>query len=625
VGKSLALAERATLEDIVNQAEPTYVRRARVLLDWDDGLALAAISERAGLSVRRVRYWLRQFMERRLRIFPDKLLAVVVPPESPESEDRQAASTPQGTAGKERLTIQELCERYHVDLDDARHVAALALQLYDLSQDIHGLSAEWRPLLETAALVRKVGLSTRRRGHHRVAYDILLRYDLDGHSAEQRDILACTALLHRKKAQPQECPAFVALSADAQRVALVLAALLRMADGLGCTKAQSPKIQEVRPSDGTIRLVIGGPGAQKAVARARSRADLWRALFGASIQFVPVTFALVGLSPLGTDHAERMERRKTPGVTSDDPMSEAGRKVLRFHFLQMLDHEPGTRAGDDTEELHDMRVATRRMRAAFRVFGSHFERKAIAPFLKGLRRTANMLGSVRDLDVFMEKATKYLEMLPEGEEASLDPLLASWRLQREEARQRMLTYLDGDHYQEFCERFAVFLQTRGAGSLPDSKEEPSPSLVAHVAPGAIYQRLAQVRAFDPFLADAPMNTLHALRIHCKHLRYTLEFFQEVLGPEAEDVIAEVVAMQDHLGTLQDAVIASDILRGFLNDWARRQRTERMSQRVDVHGVARYLAAKQAEVYNLLESFPAAWQHLNAPELRRCLALAVAVL
>ena len=52
--------------------------------------------------------------------------------------------------------------------------------------------------------------------------------------------------------------------------------------------------------------------------------------------------------------------------------------------------ELGTRLGEDIEALHDMRVATRRMRAAFRVFGEHFEPKAVAPYLKGLK-PANLI------------------------------------------------------------------------------------------------------------------------------------------------------------------------------------------------------------------------------------------
>ena len=63
---------------------------------------------------------------------------------------------------------------------------------------------------------------------------------------------------------------------------------------------------------------------------------------------------------------------KTPGVLADDSIAEAGRKVLRFHFARMLLREPGPRLGGDAEELHGMRVATRRQRAAWRIFGDGF-------------------------------------------------------------------------------------------------------------------------------------------------------------------------------------------------------------------------------------------------------------
>jgi hypothetical protein len=94
--------------------------------------------------------------------------------------------------------------------------------------------------------------------------------------------------------------------------------------------------------------------------------------------------------------------RKTLGVKAIDTMAEAGRKILRFHFAHMLSHEKGTLLGEDIEELHDMRVATRRMRAAFDVFGQYLKPKAVKKHLKRLRTAGRMLGRVRDLDVFME-------------------------------------------------------------------------------------------------------------------------------------------------------------------------------------------------------------------------------
>ena len=87
------------------------------------------------------------------------------------------------------------------------------------------------------------------------------------------------------------------------------------------------------------------------------------------------------------------------GVQSQDTMRTALGKVLRFYFERMLQHEPGTRLGKDPEELHDMRVASRRLRSALRLFGSYLTGPYATSCAEGLRRLARVLGDVRDMDV----------------------------------------------------------------------------------------------------------------------------------------------------------------------------------------------------------------------------------
>jgi CHAD domain-containing protein len=306
-------------------------------------------------------------------------------------------------------------------------------------------------------------------------------------------------------------------------------------------------------------------------------------------------------------------------------MSEAGRKTLWFHFIRMLQHEPGTRAGEDIEELHDMRVATRRMRAAMRVFGGFFEPAAIKPFNKGLRRVTRALGPVRDLDVFEEKAGRYLETLPEVARSGLDPLIESWHAERVSARKEMLAFLDSQPYHEFKRDFGEFLQTEGAGARPIPRDRPEPYQVRHVAPRLIYTRYETVRAYETVLQEAQIETLHALRIDCKYLRYTLEFLREVLGHEAEAVIEEVKAMQDHLGDLNDAEVAIGLLSDFLSDWDAWQADVPLVGRRSGEGIVTYLASRHAKKHRLLVTFPKAWKRLNREEVRRWLALAVAAL
>ena len=164
---------------------------------------------------------------------------------------------------------------------------------------------------------------------------------------------------------------------------------------------------------------------------------------------------------------------------ANEPMAEAVRKILHSQFQVMVDSEAGSRKGKDIDAVHDMRVATRRMRAAFRLFGSYFRPKAIAGFQKDLRKTGRALGAVRDLDVFNREAQIYLETLPEDRKAGLDPLFGQWERERGQARKALIEFLDSKRYRRFAADFSVFLTTRGRGSgvcaagIGDTPSSPS--------------------------------------------------------------------------------------------------------------------------------------------------------
>ena len=328
----------------------------------------------------------------------------------------------------------------------------------------------------------------------------------------------------------------------------------------------------------------------------------------------------------GKPAAARAKRPARPGIRATDTMAEAAFKTLRFHLDRMLEHEPGTRQGDAPEELHVMRVATRRMRAALRVFGPYLDPAAMHPAERGLRRTGRMLGAVRDLDVFHEKTMHYLDSLPEERRDDLDPLLAVWRERREHARAEMIDYLDGGRYPRFVEAFSALLDDPGRASLAfvSDEGEDRPHRVAHVLPAVLYDRVAAVWAYDDVITghDTPLVRFHRLRIAGKGLRYTFEFFEEVLGAEAKPLIGATKDMQDHLGDLQDAVVTCTVLRNFLTwgSWEPPASTARSAMTMIVApGVAAYLAARQEELNRLVDTFPQMWTTIRGDGFSRRLA------
>jgi CHAD domain-containing protein/uncharacterized protein YjbK len=324
---------------------------------------------------------------------------------------------------------------------------------------------------------------------------------------------------------------------------------------------------------------------------------------------------------------------KKPGLKSKDTMAEGARKTLYFHFKKMLVHEPGTRTGQNIEELHDMRVSTRRMRAALGVFEAYLDKPRIKPFAKDLKRVGRTLGAVRDLDVFREKTQIYIDRLPPERQNELEPLMVVLNAEHQKARNRLLELLDSDRYVRFKKSFSIFLKKPGAAEPPmlTSEGAPFPHRIRHVLPIVVYQRLARVRAFEELVnkPDVAVEQLHQLRIAFKGLRYTLEFFREVLGRDADALIKEIKEMQDHLGALQDAVVTCNILRDFLNwgAWGHGGSDKKAAQRKPViaPGVASYLAARQMELKNLLDQFPGLWIKIANQDFSRCIASLVAPL
>jgi CHAD domain-containing protein len=337
-------------------------------------------------------------------------------------------------------------------------------------------------------------------------------------------------------------------------------------------------------------------------------------------------------APAPEQPAPPMRAPRRPGVKRTDTMAEAAAKTLRFHFARMLAHESGTRAGTDPEELHDMRVATRRMRAALHIFADHLDPVVTRPLVRGLRRTGRTLGAVRDLDVFHDKMQVYRDALPDERRDELDPLLTALTARRKAARERLLAYLDGPRYARFVDDMRQFVDTPGAGALPaiTAGGEARPSSVADVLPAALYTRLAAVWAYDAPLAaaDAPLVLYHRLRIAGKFLRYTLEFFEEALGSGAKPMIETTKQLQDHLGDLQDAVVACTVLRNFLTFGAWEPPAGRKARAlppgiVMAPGVATYLAARQSELTRLVTSFPQTWRTVRGAEFAAQAAAVVA--
>jgi len=308
---------------------------------------------------------------------------------------------------------------------------------------------------------------------------------------------------------------------------------------------------------------------------------------------------------------------KTPGVTADDHVAEAGRKVMRFHLARMFAREEGVRSGHDLEDVHAMRVATRRQRAAWRVFGAAFRPGRTKRYRTGLREVASRLGAVRDLDVLLEAADHYRADLPGTEQRALEPLLNDWRRHRDDARVLLIRELDSDGYRRWVDDYHDFVRTEGAAVLPVGPTQPH--RIRDTTASRIWTAYEQVRGYEPVLRWADVETLHELRIAGKWLRYSLEFVREALGDDSAPLIARVTALQDHLGLMNDADVAASMARTFLVEHAGDLSA------LESGAIGRYLVSREREVARLRRSVGPTWRGVAGIGFRRALGRVVAAL
>jgi len=246
------------------------------------------------------------------------------------------------------------------------------------------------------------------------------------------------------------------------------------------------------------------------------------------------------------------------GISESSTMGELAYAVLRRQLGVLRDKEPGTRLGEDAEELHDMRVATRRLRAALALFSDVLPVRAQV-FREELGWLGRVLGAVRDLDVqqegLAEMAAATAGWSAGARPADHDPLAelsALLERERDTARAEMLGALDSVRWERLAKGLAAMVQQ---GPARRSLATRVPAVIG--MPDLVVARHDKVaKAAKRAKRSGVVSDFHRLRIGCKRLRYALEFSSEVYGGRTSRFVRQLTGLQDQLGLMQDAEVAS---------------------------------------------------------------------
>jgi CHAD domain-containing protein len=296
-------------------------------------------------------------------------------------------------------------------------------------------------------------------------------------------------------------------------------------------------------------------------------------------------------------------------VRVTDPMWLAGATVMVRYWQQVATHQRDVRDDANPEAVHDMRVAVRRLRVAFRLFRQWYDERELRGFRRELRRLGRCLGEVRDGEVMLENARGAAAQLTG---ADLAGIIARWDADHAAARVRLLEYFDGPGFARFRRRFDAFLDRHQSAQAAVPPANDGDAITAYsvrdIMPAEIWRRYGTVHAYDPIAAEAPAPTLHRLRIAGKQLRYAIESFDDITGEVGDKAVRPLREMQDVLGTLHDAHVAIDLIQMFQQAHAGPS---------DV--VEPYIERQRETIARSRAQFDLLWPKLAAPALGRMIA------
>lgn len=273
---------------------------------------------------------------------------------------------------------------------------------------------------------------------------------------------------------------------------------------------------------------------------------------------------------------------------STDPGTIRLREMIEAQREAFLAHDPGTRLGEDPENLHQHRVAARRTRAFLRAARSYLEPAWRQSLVGPLRELGAATGPVRDLDVVLEHVRAELRSLDEPDRSAAALLVTALEREHESARSTLLTALDGAAYRILPARLRLPPRlATGVEAIPLER-------VARKEFGRL------VKAVDRLGKEPDETKIHALRIMLKRVRYAAE----LAAPDRKALgrfLADAKTLQDLLGKHQDAVVAETHLRAAVVS--------------DSPTAAAFVAGRLAERQHtrralVRERLPAAWKRLR---------------
>ena len=241
-----------------------------------------------------------------------------------------------------------------------------------------------------------------------------------------------------------------------------------------------------------------------------------------------------------------------PPPASDAPVVAHLKWALARHVRWLLAHDPGARLGMEPESLHQMRVATRQLRAILRAASPLLVPEWADSLRDELRWLGQLLGPARDLDVQLAYFREESAALDARDRGPLTPFIANLEAQRNHVQEVLLNELKSERYLDLIRR------------LQQAEHDPTIVESTMTLRDLATQEFTKLRTAIRQAGHAPNNArIHATRINSKRARYAAELAEPTVGKAATRFINRARVVQDVLGLHQDAIQAEVHIRAFL--------------------------------------------------------------
>jgi CHAD domain-containing protein len=247
--------------------------------------------------------------------------------------------------------------------------------------------------------------------------------------------------------------------------------------------------------------------------------------------------------------------KEIEGLDCDASASAGIRLVLRSRLDEMCAFRAAALDFSDPEGVHDMRVASRRLRSVVKDFSPYLRQRKLRHSKEDLKMVADALGAVRDEDVAIMALEKLALGAPPEMSAGFEQLVNERRRERDIARSELEEVLMEDALAEFQEEFNAALEHGLKVSRRRKGDERKSAGNLSFRQMGRDITLAGLRELQGLSASLyrPRKTkpLHRMRLAAKGLRYALELFTPCWNEQLRSFAKEIARLQTSLGELHD--------------------------------------------------------------------------